>query len=136
MTRDEQNHIEQTKLYVGCLPCLLKGHPNGHADYHHAEAGHKRKPHKHGFGMCLWHHRGEYSSFSMSLSSILERYGPSFALMKRSFIDEFCAEPVLVETNNFALMLWRKGPWLDHDMPGNVQLKIQLHHNQSRPFLT
>jgi hypothetical protein len=130
MKDHESDHINNTKLYVGCLPCLLNGFPDVHADYHHAEAGRKRKAHKHGYGACLWHHRGErHGSFSQhSQDEIAELIGPSLQKEKRRFNDVYGGEALLVALNEIALSLWMMRPWLEHEMPLEIQQAIQAQH--------
>lgn len=131
-TDAERDHMINTKLYVGCLPCLIGGWPNVHADYHHAEAGRKRKAHTHGFAMCVYHHRGERSAeLSQYTMDDLELFfGPSFQRNKRRFIDIYGPESLLVDLNNFAMLRWKQVGWLEHEMPSSVQSEVQRQHQR------
>lgn len=128
MTPAESRHIQETKLFIGCLPCLLRGYVNSHADYHHVAEGRKRVGHLVGFGMCLWHHRGHKLRAQDSLAAHKAMIGPSFALDKAEFVDEFGSERMLVEVNNFALQLWKMYGWLEHDLPIQAAVDIKKQH--------
>ena len=132
MKDQEREHIERTKLFIGCLPCLIGGWPNAHADYHHAEAGRKRQAHVHGFGMCLWHHRGERAenASGSDMDELEIFFGPSFQRNKRRFLDVYGPEKLLVELNNFAIKRWNRLQWLDHEMPESVAYEIRQQHKR------
>jgi len=130
MKPHERDHMRDTKLYIGCLPCLLNDYPNMHADYHHLAPGRKRLGHEYGFGMCLWHHRGErdWTWGHVPMGEMRSRLGPSLAREKRVFIETYGSEMLLMELNNFALSLWHAEPWLEHLMPAAVMHTVQRHH--------
>ena len=134
MTPAEKAHIARTKYFAGCLPCLLKGWDNCHADYHHHVEGYRRG-HLFGFGMCLWHHRGDLDVFwTLPRDQVIERIGPSFALDKRGFTEMFGTEEQLVALNEYALELWEAEEWLSFDMPYHVSEKIRQRHRQHALF--
>lgn len=128
----EREHIQQTKFYIGCLPCLLEDWFNMHPDYHHVVEGRKRLGHMVGFGMCLWHHRGEVDNNwkGKKKEQIEALIGPSFARSKKVFIGRYGPELLLVRLNDFALSLWGMTPWIEHCMSLNVGEAIQAEHKK------
>lgn len=132
MKPEESERIKRTKLYIGCLPCLLSGWPNAHCDYHHVTEGRKRLGHLFGFGMCLWHHRGERDGHwaSMSTDYLTQHLGPSFQRNKRDFIEQFGTERALVLLNDFALDLWDMQRWLEHCVPYEASGAIRMQHEK------
>lgn len=126
MTPEEKRHIYVSKHMVSCLPCLMLGWPNRHADYHHVIDGNERYGHLVGFPMCLWHHRGMLDEFNtMTEAECIERMGPSFELHRKKFIAHFGSEEQLVARNNFAVDLHGKTPWEEHAMPPHILYAIQ-----------
>lgn len=122
-----------TKLYVGCLPCLLLKWSNTHADYHHVVEGRKRLGHFVGFGMCLWHHRGELDpNRGTDMLAIEETLGPSFARNKKGFKKFFGEERTFVKTNDYAIGLWQWTPWLEHCMPERTASSLRVFHQKQR----
>lgn len=133
-TPDEARRIEVTKHAIGCMPCLLRGWYNVQADYHHVVKGMRRLGHMYGYGMCLWHHKGELDPdyLELSLSEVRDRIGPSYAAERKKFIEEFGDEMDLVDTNTFAVRLWMSDPWNDFSMPHDKASRIQTHHRVLR----
>ena len=130
MTPEEREHIRITKEHVGCLPCLLDGWVGGHADYHHIADGRKRAGHLHGYGMCLWHHRGERHPFQAgrSMSYLEEKFGPSFARTKKKFLAEYGSQTSLSATNTYAVSLWRDHQWVGIMPPYEQVVLIREFH--------
>lgn len=101
-----------------------------HADFHHVVEGRVRLGHEMGFGMCLWHHRGEsdWVLAHLEQSELVQRMGPSFQRQKKRFIEVYGTERTLVELNDFAISLWLMRPWLEHCMPADIGEAIRAHH--------
>lgn len=131
MTPDEKRHIYLSKHVVGCLPCLLNGWCDQHADYHHVIDGNKRYGHLVGFPQCLWHHRGKVDwAHTLTLEETLERMGPSFELHRKEFLKRYGTEMELVELNKYAIELYKERPWLEHEMPPDISRMIRSRHMQ------
>ncbi|MDQ3287658.1 MAG: Ref family protein [Pseudomonadota bacterium] len=79
-----------------CIACLIL-HERGDlpfscvvvgCDYHHMKSGNVRRGHRHGVGLCLWHHRGQPWG-QWTCKQLLDIYGPSLmdgsALFHRTY---------------------------------------------------
>ena len=126
MNSDERERIYIAKHYVSCLPCLLVGVKDSHADYHHVVEG-KRLGHRYGFPMCLWHHRGQrdVNVQWMTHPELKKALGPSFASEKRKFLRQFGDERMLVDLTDYAIDLFRSLPWNEFEMPDGVAQMIR-----------
>ena len=134
MNKDEAQRISISKNYISCLPCLLIGFKNSHADYHHIVSGNKRLGHNFGFPMCLWHHRGEIDS-SMKKETVEKMLGVSFAKNKKEFIRYFGHEKTFNELNDYAIELYMNEPWLQLDMPDHIAFKIKRRYRMLSDYL-
>ena len=129
MTPEESRRIYLSKHMVGCLPCLLNGWPNQHADYHHVTNGDARYGHMIGFPMCLWHHRGKVDwSHTMTLDETRERMGPSYELHRKDFLERYGSERQLVELNTRAIVMYGEEPWLEFELPPRIAERIRKAH--------
>lgn len=126
MNSDDRERIYIAKHYISCLACLLAGHKNSHADYHHVVEGNKRLGHQYGLPLCLWHHRGERDPVVQGVTheEIEKSLGPSLK-SKRRFIDRFGEERMLVDLTDYAIDLFNDVPWNEFDMPESVAAMIK-----------
>ena len=128
-TKAEKDHMDVSKRYISCIPCILVGYVNSPADYHHIVEGH-RLGHMAGFTMCLYHHRGERDCHwqSLTMQEMHGKFGPSFKLSKRSFKEFFGTELLLVKVHNFALRLYKRYQWNELEMSQFVGIRIRSYH--------
>lgn len=115
----EKDRMDRIRLYVGCLPSLLRGFPNGHATVQHVVEGRKRLGHRYTYGASEWHHLGRCED-DMGVRAMTESYGPSLAHSPADYHDEFGSEHELVALCDRALELHDQRQWPEYDMPMDV----------------
>lgn len=125
-TKSDSEHIVISKGHVCCLPCVFVNRPNNPGEYHHVD---RKLGHKHGFSMCIWHHKREREIKwqSHSMQKMEGTFGPSFKF-KRTFVQFFGNERLLVAVNDFAIELYRKYPWDKLKMPRSIASRIRRYH--------
>jgi hypothetical protein len=84
---------------IGCIACLIDGHPGVPADVAHETNGGRREGHEFTFPLCPFHHRGVLPD-GMDGNTARAIYGPSFAYSKRDFEARYGTERRLVEITN------------------------------------
>lgn len=87
---------------IGCVACLINGHPGTPGDVHHLVDKGTRKlsgGNKSTFVLCVWHHRGE-PLFGHSVSYMQSVYGPSMALQSKHFAVVFGNQRDLLARTN------------------------------------
>lgn len=128
---DEKLRMDLIKHYIGCLPSLLRGFPNGHATVQHVVEGRKRLGHRYTYGASKWHHLG-YCRGGLGVEEMTRRYGPSLAHNPRQYHDEFGTEHELVALTDKAIELFQSSPWEPFDMPYSVATELQQFHLEQR----
>jgi len=103
---------------LGCLPCLLMGLPDRHAEVHHMldGSGEKRLGHAFTIGLCAWHHRGILNP-GYSSADMVDVYGVSYGKGSKVFVEAFGTELQLLEVQNFMLRAFESMPWADYSTP-------------------
>lgn len=92
-TKDELRRYRALQE-LGCIACRINGIYGVPAEIHHLVEGNKRLGNDYTLPLCGFHHRGEAEN------SIERLKGPSLALNKRAFIDEYGSErELLVRVN-------------------------------------
>lgn len=91
-TAEQQRHQDAQRSH-GCAMCHLRGTPQaGPTELHHLTTGdlHGQKQLGQAFtvALCSWCHRGVPSPHYPTASETRQAFGPSFALHKKSFMDE------------------------------------------------
>lgn len=81
---------------IGCIPCIIEGHPGTPSDIAHETRGGRRTGHEYTFPMCPWHHRGVRPE-GMDKDQATFALGPSFALSKKAFVARYGTERMLSE---------------------------------------
>ena len=122
-TPEQKARREFVKLYMSCLPCLLKRHLNVHCDYHHVVEGQKRLGEDYAYGSCLWHHKG-IPLGELTRQDMIGMVGVSYALSRREFRANFGNERTLVALVDYAHEIWKRAPWLEFGMPHEVRRLI------------
>jgi hypothetical protein len=75
------------------------------ADIHHLVEGQRRLGHQSTIPLSPWFHRGVPSRFDMRPSEATKALGPSLAINKRAFVEQFGTERQLLELTNELLGL-------------------------------
>ncbi len=125
---EEHNYIHTSKHLIGCVPCALLGFHAVPADFHHIIDGNKRLGHMYGFGMCLWHHRGErdWTLQHIPHDEIQLRIGPSFARSPRAFQDLFGTQLLLADLNMYMVDRYDQAPWGDRmDVDALAHMRVK-----------
>lgn len=101
----EQIHRWNDLQAIGCVVTLLRTGVTGTpGDVHHLLSGGKRMGHDFTIVLHPWYHRG-VSDLPPARSR--ELFGPSLALHKKEFIEEFGGEMYLLEVSNQLLTKYR-----------------------------
>ncbi len=129
-TKEDRERIEISKHYVSCLPCILVGFVNSHADYQHVVEAQRRLGHKCGYSSCLWHHRGMKDGLwrDLTTQAMIGMFGPSLAHGKKPFREFFGSELLLVKVQDFAIKLYRRYQWNEFEMSQFVGIRIRSYH--------
>lgn len=125
-TTSDKERIELSKNMIGCIPCLLMGHPGRHADYHHVIEGGKRKSHSWGYPSCVYHHRGERDP-NMTGREHEKKYGPSYFDQRKRFREFFGGERNLVMVTDLAVELAKAYGWEELNPPAEVVEYLQTY---------
>ena len=72
------------------------------------------------YASCGWHHLGIQEE-GWSRQDMCGLLGPSLALGKRTFCDEYGPESGLVAIQDLLLEAFAKHPWFDYEIPYNVR---------------
>lgn len=107
---------------LGCVPCVLVNWPDAQCDVHHVVEGQVRLGHRHTFGACLWHHRGDPGEHTRQ--QIMGMLGSSMAHGLRHFSTEFGSQATLVQVQDYIIQRFTEQPWLEFSMPRGVILDI------------
>jgi len=83
---------------AGCLCCLLHGHPNVPGEVHHLTSRGRRIGHQATLFLCPGHHRGV--DFPMPYNEWKKAVGPSYALDRKEFREDFGEDALLLEIQN------------------------------------
>lgn len=97
-TKAQRQRIEEVKS-MGCIACWMGSGALVAAEYHHIVSGY-RMGHDYGIPLCPWHHRGQPLSVDQRPSECRELMGPSLALQKRAFVEEYGTELELLSEVN------------------------------------
>ena len=129
-TKEDRERIEISKRYISCMPCILVGFLNSHADYQHVVEAQRRLGHKCGYSSCLWHHRGEKGGpwEGLTTQAMIGMFGPSFAHGKKPFRAFFGSELLLVRVQDFAIKLYKRYQWNEFEMSQFVGIRIRSYH--------
>lgn len=92
-TKAEQRRFD-AMLEIGCLCCLLNGHPETPGEIHHLTSAGRRRGHLESLCLCPGHHRGV---FDRPYKEWKEIHGPSFAKEPRQFAEVFADDDTLLE---------------------------------------
>lgn len=123
--KDERARFETIKIYCGCLPCLLMGHPDRHTSIEHVtergrRVGVSSEQHRATIGMCVWHHFGVCNP-GQNRQYMMGEYGASLAQGRTTFEEDFGDEVhVLIPVQNFLLDQFADRPWPEHNVPRHV----------------
>lgn len=93
-TRAQQDRFRAIQA-LGCLPCILLGIWGNPCDIQHVVEGGKRLGHDETYGSCPWHHRG-IAPGDWSARQAEESFGPSLAISRRRFAQQFGTERELL----------------------------------------
>lgn len=104
MKKQERYDILQA---MGCVSCLLDGHPGEPCDIHHLVEGRKRLGDHATLPLCPWHHRGIPDTLSAKETERVK--GPSLARNKREFVNKYGTERELLEFVNRAIEEFTNG---------------------------
>lgn len=126
-TKADKERIEISKQYISCLPCILVGFLNSHADYQHVVEGQRRLGHQCGYSSCLWHHRGGRWE-GLTTQEMIGRFGPSLSHGKKPFREFFGRELLLVRAQDFAIKLYKRYQWNEFEMSQFVGSRIRSYH--------
>ena len=126
MTVAQQHRIDSVKEFCGCLPCLLDGLLDCHADYHHVLSGGRRISHSHGYGNCPWHHRGLCWE-NLNSNQMTEQLGPSMSMNRREYKNRYGSEERLLSTQNFMLCLLSVTPWQSFVTPPGIAEQVRAY---------
>lgn len=88
-TKSEKRRYRALKE-LGCIACRINGNYGVPAEIHHLVEGNKRLGNDYTLPLCAFHHRG------VAENSIERLKGPSLALNKRAFVDEYGNEHELL----------------------------------------
>ena len=129
-TKAEKDHMDVSKRYISCIPCILVGHVNSLADYHHVVEAQRRLGHKCGYSSCLWHHRGMKDGpwRDLTTQAMIGMFGPSLAHGKKPFRAFFGNEVLLVRVQDFAIKLYKRYQWNEFEMSQFVGSRIRSYH--------
>lgn len=105
-TAEEWEYMGLAKQ-IGCVPCWLLGRGWTPCDYHHCLSGNKRRGHLHGYGNCLWHHRGE-PWLTGKAKTTREILGPSLKLESKAYHARFGSEDDLIQCQRELIEKWRE----------------------------
>ena len=83
---------------IGCLCCLLHGHPNVPGEVHHLTSRGRRIGHQATLFLCPGHHRGV--DFPMPYNEWKKVVGPSYALDRKEFREDFGEDTLLLSIQN------------------------------------
>ncbi len=139
--KDERLRLDNIKLYCGCLPCLLMGHPDRHTTIEHVTENGRRvgvgsAQHANTIGLCLWHHFG-VCDHGLQKAFMESEYGPSLSQGRRKFEESFGDEVhVLIPTQNFLLDSLESDPWPEYSVSRKAARStrnkwIELNHAHS-----
>lgn len=105
-TKEEADRIVASKEGP-CMACLVAGRDGLCAtelgnDYHHTLSGGRRRGHMHGFGLCLWHHRGV--PIEGALPAYMRFYhGPSLMDGSKIFRETYGTDDELIELQTITI---------------------------------
>jgi len=92
---------------IGCVATLLRtGVIGTPGDVHHLLSGGKRMGHDFTIVLHPWYHRG-CDLHQLGIEQCRKLFGPSLALHKKEFIEEFGDEMYLLEVSNQLLTKYR-----------------------------
>ena len=140
--KNEKQRLENIKMYCGCLPCLLTGHPDRHTSIEHVtehgrRVGVEHEQHANTIGLCVWHH------FSVCVpgqhvDEMVSYFGPSLGQGRRKFEEFFGDEiNILIPLQNFMLDRFADHPWPEYSVPRRVARDVRnewiaLNHANDR----
>lgn len=118
-TKEQQAHQDAQRAH-GCAMCRLLGFsfrglpegmsPCGKTEIHHRTVGdlHGQLQLGHDSTVALgaWHHRGELLPLRPTVDAMRDKFGPSFALHKRAFLDVIGDN--IGERSTAALQAWQE----------------------------
>lgn len=96
-TKAEKRRWEMIVL-GGCVACLQREIFNDQVQIHHLLKGYRRG-HSYTIGLCAYHHQG-YIPEGLTKEQAKEIVGPSLALQKKAFHEEFGDDDFLLELQN------------------------------------
>ncbi len=129
--KTERQRFETIKLYCGCLPCLLTGHPDRHTSIEHVtDRGHRigtdSSQHEATIGLCEWHHYA-VCVCGRHRQEMAGDYGPSLATGRHNFEEHFGDERhVLLPAQDFMLELFEQQPWQEYNVPRDIARKVRI----------
>lgn len=95
-TKSEQRRYRALKE-LGCIACRINGNYGVPAEIYHLVEGNKRLGNDYTIPLCGFHHRGAAEN------SIERLKGPSLAINKRAFVEEYGSERELLAVVNHLL---------------------------------
>lgn len=118
--------------YCGCLPCLVYGRKDMHAQVHHVVEGGKRVGHDCTIGLCPWHH------VAMPWDGVGEpemerRFGPSLAHGMTPYERRYGPERYLVEVQDYMLRLFAADPWQEYNVSRTAAKQVHAFWQTNRP---
>jgi len=116
----EKQRLEILKEHCPCLLCLLSKGKVRLPDIQHIVAGFKRLGQAASYSSCEWHHRGIVPD-GYTRQQIMGYLGPSLAMGKRTFTEEYGSEQLLLAVQNYILESYARYQWLDYAVPPIVR---------------
>lgn len=116
----EKQRLDILKEHCPCLLCLLKKGRVRLPDIQHMVAGFTRLGHEATYSSCEWHHRGLVPD-GYTRQRMMGYLGPSLAMGKRTFVQEYGSEELLLAVQNYILEAYERFQWMDYDVPNGVR---------------
>ena len=131
-TKEEKRRMTVLKENVPCIPCLVLDKCRL-PSIQHTVSGMTRDGHLSTYSSCEWHHfgmplqtwqtlPGSAGGANQASSGLL---GPSIAHGKRTFVDFFGPEKLLVAIATRLVKSYEESPWLDYNVPYDIRRKVR-----------
>lgn len=90
---------------IGCVPCLLDGHPDTPCEVHHLNDRGRNIGHDATVGACAWHHRGVPLGNARP-SEMALTHGPSLAKSPAEFAERYGNNDEMLAKQNALIATW------------------------------
>lgn len=133
-SKSEKHRMTVLKENVPCIPCLVQGKVRL-PSIQHTVSGMKRDGHLSTYSSCEWHHfavplenweqlPGSDGGANQATSGLL---GPSIAHGKRTFVEFFGSELLLISIASRLVKSFDQSPWMDYDVPYDIQHSVKSY---------